>query len=103
MDRGPAQRGGGAAEAGGSFPQRDCCPKGPTAEAAGATGGGHMQMTRKICKHHRAGPCCLAVGIRAKAQSSRGGARKASPSQAEPGPSSPSQGQAQRQTARSCC
>lgn len=40
-----------------------------------------MQTTRKICKHHRElDPRCLALGIRVKAQSSRG---RRSPSWAE--------------------
>ena len=35
--------------------------------------GVNMQTTHKICKHHRElGPRCLALGIRVKAQSSRG-------------------------------
>lgn len=43
--------------------------------------GVNMQTTRKICKHHRElDPRCLALGIRVKAQSSRG---RRSPSWAE--------------------
>ena len=63
-----------------------------------------MQTTHKICKHHRElGSRCLALGIRVKAQSSRG---RRFPSWAvfPRWPRLPSlQGQDQRQTVGSIC